>query len=72
MREIKLPHLIQFIAVSIICVASREWMKLGGKAFFCFIVCGFLWQKGQKVNGSRSQHCKRSKETRLWIFANFF
>lgn len=22
---------------------SREWMKLGGKAFFCFRVLGFLW-----------------------------
>ena len=27
-------------AVSIICVESREWTKLGGMAFFCFLVSG--------------------------------
>lgn len=26
------------------CVESSEWMKLGGKAFFCFTVSGFLQQ----------------------------
>lgn len=29
------------------CVESREWMKLGGKAFFCLTVSGLL-EKGQK------------------------
>lgn len=27
--------------MSIMWVESREWMKLGGKAFFCFTVSGF-------------------------------
>lgn len=31
--------------MSIMCVESREWMKLGGKAFFCFTVSGFLQDK---------------------------
>lgn len=36
------PYLKQCRAVSIMWVESREWMKLGGKAFFCFTVSGFL------------------------------
>lgn len=27
------------------CVESKEWIKLGGKAFFCFTVSGFLRAK---------------------------
>lgn len=27
------------------CVESREWMKFGGKAFFCFMALGFLSKK---------------------------
>lgn len=37
-------HLRQCRAVSIMCVESSEWMKFGGKAFFCFTVSGFLQQ----------------------------
>lgn len=33
--------------MSIMCVESREWMKLGGKAFFCFTVSGFLQDKAE-------------------------
>ena len=40
-------YLMQKSAVSIMCVESKEWMKLGGKAFFCFIALGFLEHQKQ-------------------------
>lgn len=43
--ELPIAYLRQCSAVSIMCVESREWMKLGGKAFFCFTVSGFLQDK---------------------------
>lgn len=43
--QLPTPYLRQCSAVSIMCVESREWMKLGGKAFFCFTVSGFLQDK---------------------------
>lgn len=30
------------------CEESREWMKLGGKPFFCFSVLGFLGEPGPR------------------------
>lgn len=53
------PYLRQCRAVSIMCVESREWMKLGGKAFFCFTVSGFLQHR---VGNRRSWGTSRAKD----------
>lgn len=45
--------------MSIMCVESREWMKLGGKAFFCFTVSGFLQHR---VGDGRSWGTSRAKD----------
>lgn len=37
-----MPACSQCSDVSIIWLESKEWMKFGGKAFFCFITFGFL------------------------------
>jgi hypothetical protein len=40
--------------VNIMWQESREWMKFGGNAFFCFIVFGFLNGIVQKKSGNNS------------------
>jgi len=39
-----MPSLSQKREVSIMWLESKEWMKFGGKAFFCFITFGRLKQ----------------------------
>lgn len=43
-----IPACSQCKLVSIMWLESSEWMKFGGKAFFCFRVSGFL-QEFQSV-----------------------
>ena len=44
--------------MSIMCVESREWMKLGGKAFFCFTVSGFLRHRAGDGRGWGTSRAK--------------
>lgn len=37
-----IPTCSQYMLVNIMWEESNEWMKLGAKAFFCFIVSSFL------------------------------
>lgn len=56
--------------MSIMCVESSEWMKLGGKAFFCFTVSGFLQHRaghGRSWGTSRAQGERaRAEPAKTW------
>lgn len=41
------------------CVESSEWMKLGGKAFFCFTVSGFLQWSMEQSDIPAARHGQR-------------
>lgn len=52
------------------CVESREWMKFGGKAFFCFTVSGLL-RRDKKAKHRLQKHvCTFCNGTCTLMFSN--
>ena len=48
------------MAVSIMCAASSEWIRFGGNPLRCFLMLGFLNNKGilaEHQNMQNSNHC---------------